>query len=300
MRTQQTYHQRVVYGSDLLLEFVPRTAKGEPRTPSAPPTVAVTRLSDGATVTAGTVTAPDTPDQAYTALIAAATNTDVDEYTATWTVDGVDHTRRVQLVGGAYIDVDQVEEDGHDVYPEAAADDRRRHRAREIAELEAERLTGQAWVRQIRQHQAMVGFVDSTLLVPDARPRVPLRAVTQHDSLGAVSYTWTAAERAAVFGHDWGGLERLSGCWPRGLVTVTYDHGWDLPPADLAEAVARRYAWWLARPESAVPDTAVTWSAAEGGGTFRLGGPTPGRTGDRDVDAIYRDYASHIGRVGFA
>lgn len=295
MLPQQTFHQRALHGVDLDLEFVARAANTDPYLPASPPTVTATRVSDGTAVTIGSVDTPGDVADPYTATIAAAQNPVVDEYIATWSSEGNDHTRRVQLVGGVYFDLADAERDGHEMFPGANPSAARKLRARALAELEVERITGTAWVPQLREYQTFIDFTDAELLVPDGKPRA-LRAVEVHDSSGAVGSTWTAEQLAAVAFMQHGAIRRLSGCWPRGLVTIRYDHGHDAPPFDLSEMVARRYAYWLSRHESGVPDRAVTWTAAEGG-TYKLSTPSPGRTGDPEVDAVYLDYRSKANRT---
>ena len=289
-------HQRVVVGADLDLEFLPLAANGQPRDPAPVAgdlAVAVTRVSDGATITPGSISAPTSPGHPATATIAAADNNSIDELVATWTLDGVDHTRRVLVVGGAYVDIDTIETAGHAPYPALtqASDPDRKVRARSIAEIECERITGRAWVPHMRRHTETVRGVGFELLVPDTDVRT-LRSVQELSADGAtITKTWTAAELAAVKAHEHGVFERLGSQWSNCLTTLVYDFGLDAPPFDLQEAVAKRYLYWLTRPESGVPDKAISWSSAEGG-TFRISTPGPGRTGDPDVDAVYLDYSA--------
>lgn len=290
--TARVYHQRAVVGSAITLEYVHRNQHGDRDNTAVTPTVAVVRRSTGAAVTVSSVAIPDADEVAvYTATIAAVDNDRLDELVATWTVDGVGHTRIVSIVGAPYFTLEQAEDTGYESYAEPDAD--RSRRARIIAERECERIVGRVYVPTFRQIRTLISTAASTLVVPDLELRA-LVAVDEYDTDGTtVNKSWTAAELAAVHLDTGGMIERLAAAWSPCLTTIGYEFGLDQPPDDIAEAVIRRWRYHLAHPASAIPDRATTFSAGEGG-TFRLSTAGPKRTGDHDVDAVYLSPEHHV------
>jgi hypothetical protein len=109
----------------------------------------------------------------------------------------------------------------------------------------------------------------------------------------SISGTVMSAPDVAALGiTEYGVIKRPGGAvWPSGTgnIIVEYEHGWDYPPADLAEANILRLRSAIASTLSGIPDRAISFAVAEGG-TFRLSTPSKQQTGIPDVDGTYEKY----------
>lgn len=290
-------HDRRVMGAAVTLAYQHLDEWGDPADAGTTPTVtSVYSRARNANLDAGDIgavssPATDEPAGLYKSTVAASANDRLDEWVVTWTADGVDHERLVNLVGRPYFALSDVSVAEYETYETPNRE--RARRARAIAEQECERLTGRCFVPTLRVIELDIDKSAGDLLrVPDLNPR-ELVLVHELDSAGAIDSSWTAAERDATTMIPWGAIRRLDGSWPAGPVRIGYEHGFSSPPDEIVEAVMRRYRYWLAKPASAVPDRAISYSVGEGG-TFRLSTPGPNRTGDPDVDAIYLSPDYHV------
>jgi len=270
-------HGRALVGVSVVVEYTHRDQYGEPAAAATTPTVAVSRLSDAATVTAGAVV--DAGSGLYQATIAAADNDQLDVLLVDWTADGYTHRRTVDIVGGymfSLADFDAV----HSIAALTAA---RKRAVRTIVETEAEIICRRSWVPRFRQ-QKLVGHYTHELLLDE--PDIRSLRTASWTSGSNVSNTFTAAQIAAVSVHPGGRLHRHGVVWPAAEITVGVEVGPDLTPPDVVEAAQRRMEYWASQPMSAIPNRAVSFDVTDGG-TYRLAGGTPKRTGDPDVDAVY-------------
>lgn len=285
-----TENQHALVGVDIDLLFTSRDQHGEP-TATAPTAVAVTRESDGTTVTVtGSITAVDGRTGVYKATVAAANNTTVDVLIASWTYQGVAHERRIGVRGGVYFAISEAEDVSNLNLP-PGMDSVRKRRARAIAEAEVEDITGRSFVERFTKERHHIDHRHENLVLGQRRPRT-VRSVAEIDGTGA-STAWSAADVAAVDVDAAGIARRLSGqSWPACTLDIGYTHGDTVAPGDLTEAVVRRWAYWLTQPISGLPDRALSFSTEEGP-TVRLAQPDgpKRRTGDPDVDAVYQRYS---------
>ncbi|MET8908384.1 hypothetical protein [Micromonospora sp. NPDC004551] len=248
-------------------------------------TVAVARL-DGTPVQSGAATHPAGQTGVYTFALNPVAQ--LDALTVTWsgTIAGAARAEQdlVEVVGGFLFEVADLRTE-HQIdptrYPTAVLEARR-----VIAEVECEDICGVAFVPRFRRVA-----VDSRgcrdLLLPDAEVR----------TVRAVSAGGTVWPLAGVTASTSGVLASTGAPWPAGRVVVEYEHGLDGPPPDLIDAVMLRAFSMLGRAGAAVPQRAITWSAAEGG-TYRLALPGARKTGIPDVDGPYERHTLDVG--GFA
>lgn len=147
-------------------------------------------------------------------------------------------------------------------------------------EIECEDIRGFAQVPRFAR-AVVSGTGTSELVVPHFYPRV----------LRSVAYDGAAVGLGSVALRHSGVLIRTDGeVWPAGHqnVIVEYEHGLDFPPETVRRAALRRMRWWATQDKSGIPERAVSWQTAEGGGVFRLATPGVDWTGDPWVDAIYQ------------
>ncbi len=105
---------------------------------------------------------------------------------------------------------------------------------------------------------------------------------------------FTAAQLSAIVLDDDFQIQRNDGgVWDEGRrnVCIEYEHGYDMPPAELATAAMIRLRHLLNRPNSVIPDRTVQFST-ESGMVFRLDQPEAFKTGIPEVDAAYDRYST--------
>lgn len=152
-------------------------------------------------------------------------------------------------------------------------------------EMEAERCAGHAFVPRFARW-AMDGNNQQMLALPDIWLRDPLRAVT----INGTALTQDSIDAIVV--KPSGVLWRPGG-WPFGRQAnclFEYEHGMDAWPDDVSAMGLYRLQSYISLGKSAVPDRAISYSVAEGGGVYRLGLAGPRSTGIPDVDAAYHGY----------
>lgn len=267
-------HQRIVAGAAATLRWQPFDQNGEPVAASGTaPTVTVVG-ADGTAVSSGTAT--DAGDDWTYALTAAQTER-VDTLTVTWTISGVDAVTTVAVIGGVYLTRAAAIALQPALDAVTAAD---WPLVRAIAERECERITLRSWVP--RHHRETLAAYDRPALLLSYDLVTEVREVIETTGGTATTYTsGVSADVAGLLRKDSGGY------WCADTVTVDYVHGTPIPPPDLLEAFAARCRYWANKSKSGIPGKAQTW-ATDGGMTFRIQTAGPDRTGDDDVDAVYR------------
>lgn len=244
--------------------------------------VEVTRL-DATAVAGSPFTATRASVGTYTLTLPASA--DPDFWLCTWVANvaaaDVRVTDQVEHVGGflySIADLRATHEGLRDVtrHPEAVL-----VAGRTAVEQEAERIAGHAFVPRFARY-ALDGGGGQKLALPDMFVR-RVRAV----SIGSTVLDVTAL--AAVTAKVSGVITRPGG-WPAGdaNIIVEYEHGLHAPPADVSEMAMYRHVSRKSLATSNIPDRAVSYSSAEGGGVFRLGMAGPKSTGIPEVDAAYR------------
>jgi hypothetical protein len=211
---------------------------GEPAAPAGTVTVDITKADGTAVVTGGTVSGSGTDPRTYS--LAAASNLELQLFTAVWKDGGTERLRTlVETTGGFYFD----KADVLARYQLSLGDAVAFRRVRLATEAECERVTGAAWVPRYARL-----FLDGTgmceLVLPDGYsfPRT-VRSGRLYSS--ATSYTsLTSDQIAAIECREGGILIRRDGAvWPGGTsnIVLEIEHGRDRPPEDLREAAILRF-----------------------------------------------------------
>ncbi len=285
-------HSRVLVGAAITLPYIHRDQHGEPDTITpGDAAVAVTRVSDGQSVTVGSISATEGRDGWLEATIAAGDNTLVDDLDVTWTVNGTEHKRNVAVVGAMYFAISDAATIAELADDSSELNAERKRRARMIAEAELERITERAFVPRFNSETFHNDHRLDTIVLNtwDIREII---AVAELDFDGNVTKQWTVEEIAELdvdSEGDAGIIRRLVGDFRIGRTRIDYRHGLDLPPGDLVDALIQRWVYWLTHPSSGIPDRAISYSSEEGS-TFRLATPDAIHTGDPHVDAVYHGY----------
>ena len=243
---------------------------------------------DGTVVrTASAMTKPDETTGIYTLDLTPAETAVLDELTLIGTdTAGVAKAVRVEIVGGYWFSTTRARNSDKTLldttkYPTADI-----VATRQEVEDEAERIIGASFVprfKVVRLH----GQGSNELNLPSWHVRRIRGVLVDGTALSESIVEALALQTRTLIG---------SGYWfPLGTanVVVAYEHGWDEPPADLRDAAILRLRTRLNKPRSGVPETALTFSAAEGG-TYGLAvaGRSGWRTGVPDVDSVYLEYAA--------
>lgn len=254
-------------------------------------TVTIKRL-DGTTITTGTATHPG-PAGVYT--FAMPEQAQVDVLTVDWSgsLAGATVTVRdnVEVVGGFLFGLAEARAK-HDGLADTTKYPTTLLAAKRIeVEQECERICRRAFVPRFARVTLSGSDTDRlplpwNLLMGGGSEIRAVRAVS-------VSGTaWSGSDVAALRFTPDGVLKRPGGAaWPSGVgnIIVEYEHGWDYPPADLAEAAIVRLRSRVGMALAGVAERAITF-AVTAGGTYRLSTPSAERTGIPDVDGVYEKY----------
>jgi hypothetical protein len=251
-----------------------------------------------ATATAGTGSDPRTYN--------LAAQTALGLLTATWSDAGDSSTHRqlVEVVGAFYFSVAAARAADTSLasttkYPAATI-----IRARREVEAQCEQITGVAWVPRYRRAR-----VDGTGVCELVLPDMALRSVrsVRVYSDGDTYTEFTADELAAIpVGDGEAPLAGIAtrtdgGVWTAGRqnIVVEYEHGYDRPPFDLAEAAIIHLRHQLNSTKTGLTDRATAFQPVDGGNVLLA---TAGRfgfeTGIPHVDAVYARYDHRVD--GFA
>lgn len=283
---------RVAQGAPVTLSRQYVDADGEPAAPAGTVTVGVTDATGAtvvaaATATSGATTAPRTYTLAATATTALAL------LTATWTDSGAGATTQlVEVVGGFHWSLAQFRTRFGESFV-AGLGNAAVIGARRIAEETCEEITGVAWVPRYRRER-LSGSGTEALVLPDPMLR-SVRSVRLYSD--ATTYT---AETVSV---SLGGLDARSGVavrtdggvWPVGCdnIVIEYEHGFDRPPQDVADACMFHARSMLTAPNAPMADSAERYTTPDGVVIFRSL-PAANRTGLLQVDAVYERHSFRV------
>lgn len=177
---------------------------------------------------------------------------------------------------------------------------------RQRVEEEVEWICDRAFTPRYRR-VVLDGIGGSDLQLPDGVDDVvagvtlrgvrTIRSAKMAPRAGQTFVPFTAGELAALVVTAGGALRRADGrAWTEGdqNVILEYEYGNDFTPEDLKDQMLARLRYRLGLTKSGVPDRAVSYTAPEGGGTYRLSLPDAYRTGVPDIDAIYARYSRRV------
>jgi hypothetical protein len=252
-------------------------ADGVAADPTGPPTVTVTRLSDGTAVTTGAVT-DETAAGTWSVTIPSTENTLLDEYTVDWaaTVNGAaqEYLDVVEVAGDTLFSVAEARAvaplSNTTTYPTAAI-----VAMRTTVEQSIEPEYGTALVPRFKR-ETVSG--NGGTMIRLTGPILAVRSAT----VNGVAVTAEALADLYVSGAWLGGYT-----WPLGVgnIVVDYEYGLAYPPARVKQAGLRLARQWLVN--GPVDDRAL--GAASPDGNFSFGLATPGRNGSifglPDLDA---------------
>jgi hypothetical protein len=256
--------------------------------PTGAPTVTVTRLSDGTTVTTGAVT-DEAAAGTWSVTIPATANTLLDTLTLDWaaTVNGVsqEHVDLVEVAGGTFFTISEL-----------------RARLTSGTYTDAEIVDMRTTVEQEMEQACSCAFVPryahETVSGPGGRSLM-LRPLVQR--VRSATIDGTAISASDITGLSYGitgTVYSSSVAWSQGTsnIVVGYEHGFQEPPAGVKRAALILAKMWLVGQRSPIDDRAATYSATEGG-TYSL--VVPGRNGSTfgqpDVDAVIDRYDLSVG-----
>lgn len=166
-------------------------------------------------------------------------------------------------------------------------------------EVECETICDRAFLPRY-DRVVLDGSGTSSLLL---RPSDPARSVADLRVIRSIRIAATidgaftpldAGQLAAVAWTPDGTLRRTDGgVFDEGVrnVIVEYEYGLDTPPEPLVTAALTRLRSRLNMNKNGIPDRASSYTAAGGGGTYRLDMPGAWKTGIPEVDAAYARYS---------
>ena len=151
------------------------------------------------------------------------------------------------------------------------------------------------------------GSGESDLLLPDGGDEIVsgvtlrgvrlIRSAKVAPRFGQPFASLDAGALASLVVTSSGMLRRADGrIWTEGdqNVILEYEYGNDFVPPLLKQGMLHRFRNRLNINKSGIPDRAATYTAAEGGGTYRLTLPDAYRTGVPEVDALYARYSRRV------
>lgn len=285
--------QRIVAGTTAVLSWDSTDHLGAPANPGGVVTVTVTRSSGAAVVTGGATTSDAAQEHRYLrALTAGEVGSQPDQLTATWLVGGSPAaTTTVDVAGRLWATLAEIRAS------DPTLQDPGRFPNVELAELlheveiEAEWITGQAWVPRWRRWTTS-GVGDRTLKLPDPELR----------QLISVTVDGVALDVAQLRAGPGPTVTRLDGgVWRRdALVVVAYRHGANRPPRDLQGAAMWRLLDMAHTPTRNRMMDRASRMTAQDGTSFELDRASVRRTGLPHVDAVYGRYSAGGGEGGQA
>lgn len=273
---------------------------------STPVTVAFTDANGASVAGGGTATGTGNgryifalPPQSQYCLLDAA-------FSGTIAGAAVVETEKVEVCGGYTFSLREARASDKELrdktlYPTAVLKE-----YRQKVEEELEWICDRAFVPRYRR-VVLDGSGSSDLLIPDGPDEVvsgvtlrgvrTIRSAKVATRVGQTFVALTAPELAALVVTSGGVLRRVDGrFWTEGdqNVILEYEYGSDVIPDDLKDMELTRMRIRAGLKKSAIPDRAVSFTAAEGGGTYRLSLPDAYRTGSPDVDAVYARYSRRV------
>lgn len=288
----QVADQRILRGVTATLQVTLVDQYGTAADAAGAVTVHVTRGDGTDVLPAGTATTHGATG-IYTVALTPAQTASLDLLTAVWSDagDGSTTTTLIDIAGGFFFSIADVRNFDAGLtagkFPDAVVLAKRQQ-----VEDECEWICDVAFVPRYRR-VVLNGSGESTLNLPDNMIRT-VRSVRTYTA--PTTYTsFTATQLAALDLADPNGIitRTESGAYfpeGRGNTVIEYEHGYDRPPSDLAEASLFRIRNVLNRPTTGVPDTAQQVSTPEGE-TYRLDQPSAYKTGMPNVDGTYARYS---------
>lgn len=286
---------RTVAATTTVLTITGQDSDGEPADPGTV-TVQVTDSTGTDIKAAGTATAESGNNRTVT--LTAVETASVDLLTAVWSDGtGVIQTTKHEIVGGVYCTVATIRADTAvgDVtdHPSAAliAD---RNKIETLIESVCHRAFVPRWNREILSGN---GTSRTHLYWPN------LRSVILCEYWSGSTWTDLGVNESNIPANDTGVVVLRDGCFPIGdhNIRVTYRHGLDRPPPDLADATARAIAYYRVAEKSGIPDRAISIQGTEMGNII-LATPGLGRwvTGMPMIDEVLNrpGYRFHRPAVG--
>lgn len=261
----------------------------------SPVTVATpqVKIYDGAGVQVGTTGTPTASAGWLAYTVPAGVMVELDTYEAVWTgtvsTAAVEYRQPLELVGGFLFEVEDLRS-----FDPAFADAGRYpgaliRAARTAAEMRFERACRVAFVPRGRRAR-QIGDGTYRLEVADNALRELLGGSIGTDAL-------TSDEIDEITVREWGAIDRPAGkVWTLGeLVQVHYEHGWDYPTPEIAQAVMLVARDYLVRS----PLSSRATVEATDVGFFRLSVAGPDRPfGIPEVDAVIRAVGRNRPTIG--
>jgi len=284
-------NQRLLQSTAGTVSIVFTDAEGAPADSAGTVTVGIADAAGAVVLAAGTATTfGGTGTGLYTRAVTATHTASLAEWTVTWTDAGNSSVRTttVEVVGGFLYTVAQARSLDASMsvvanYPTADIT-----AGRILVETEAEDILGFACVPRYRR-VTLDGTGDRELHLPDNYLRSVISASIDGTALTSTELAnLTVAEHRVISrpdGYQW--------TWGRQNVIVAYTHGLDRAFDDIRKAAVRRARYWLDVDTAGIPDRSTEYPTPDGN-TYRLNQPTPYKTGDNMVDAVYGRHSLRI------
>lgn len=282
--------QRVIIGVPSTLRVTLVDEYGEEAAAGGPVTVTVARSDGSAVVTDQTATLDPLTTSTYGRLLSITEVGQLDVLTAVWKVSGVQvATTLVEVVGRFYFTVAELRATAQAFQNQAQTwTSAKLAYYRQLAEEEAEWITGRAFVPRFRQ-VLVDGSGAQTLYLPDVGIREPIQGV----AVDGVAFAQAALDALHLYPD--GRLVAEDGdFWTYGQenTRVRYHYGWDAPPLQVRDAVmirAREMALAGGPNGTAIPSRATSMTVDST--TIELSRADTYRTGNDYVDAVYGRYS---------
>lgn len=257
---------------------------------AGPVTVAVTRL-DGTAVTSGTASHPGEGTYTYALPPRATVDMHYVAWTGTFGGAAVSLLDVVEYVGGFLFSLDAVRA-LRPVLDPAKYSEQELATRRIATEQECEDICLQSFVPRFMRVRCSGSGTDE-LVMPDINLRAVRAVIINGTALDAGTLDDIVASPEGVLYWD--------AKWPPGRrnTVVEYEHGFDLPPAEIRDQGVVRLRSQISQSVTPIPFRALSYQAAESGGFYRLSTPGKARTGIPDVDAAYERHTADLARVAF-
>jgi hypothetical protein len=282
--------QRILRGVTSTLTWQNLNGDGEPAAPAGPVTVGVVNAAGATVVATGTATTGD-GEAPRTFSLPAASNTQLDWLTVTWTDtgDGSAHSTLVEVVGAYFFTIDEARKADPALSNDAKFPTQALTVARRQVEDEFEAICDVAFVPRYRRERAWPAFSTDILL---SRPNIrTVRAISDVAGDGTLT-AWTADQLVGVV-IDGSTIRTRTGLRFPSEAIIDYEHGHLTPPPEVKRAALQRLRYLVAQPLSGVPDRASRFTVTEGG-TYTLDTAGPDRTGIPDIDAVLARYSRRV------
>lgn len=296
--------QQLLIGKPGVLEVTLVDSNGEPTEAEGTLTVGVVSESGATIIEPGTGTTQPTGDKGgdvgvYQVAVTAAQTFQLDRWTATWSDAGTggSQTSDHEVCGGFYFSLSEVRSYDRSLERLAKFSDTDLLVARQAVQDEAEWICDVCFVPRYRRVY-LDGTAEPEIYLPDNMIRTIRSAQILADAgdtgeLSVVTLNSVELEYPnMVIDGDLQIQRADGGIWDEGQrnVIIEYECGYDAPPQPLKQAALLRMRYMAARPISAIPDRASSFTT-DGGNTYRLDSATPYATGIADVDAVYQRYS---------